>query len=59
MIVQGRYVLLCPPTASHALAERRPEAELRLVEAAGHALSEPDVGKAVLAAIEDFKKRLS
>jgi len=59
VIVQGRYDLLCPPAASHALAERWPEAELRLVEAAGHALAETEVAKAVLAAIEDFKKRLS
>ena len=58
VIVQGRYDLLCPPAASYALAERWPRAELRLVEAAGHALSEPEVAKAVLAAIEDFKKPL-
>ncbi len=59
VIVQGRYDLLCPPAASHALAERWPEAELRLIEAAGHALSEPEVAKAVLAAIEEFKTRLA
>jgi proline iminopeptidase len=59
VIVQGRFDLLCPPAAGHALAERWPDAELRIVEAAGHALSEPGIGKAVLAAIEDFKKRFS
>ena len=33
------------------------EAELRLVEGAGHSLSEPGIGEAVLQAIEDMKQR--
>ena len=58
VMVQGRYDLLCPPATSRALAARWSEAKLRVVEGAGHALSEPGVGEAVLQAIEEFKDRL-
>ncbi len=58
VMVQGRYDLLCPPATSRALAARWPDAELRIVEGAGHALSEPGVGEAVLQAVEEFKERL-
>ena len=58
VIVQGRHDLLCPPATSWGLAARWPEAELRVVEGAGHSLSEPGVGEAVLEAIEGFKERL-
>ncbi len=36
LIVQGRYDLLCPPATSHALAAVWREAEIRIVEGAGH-----------------------
>ena len=36
IIVQGRYDLLCPPATSHALAARWPDAEIRIIEGAGH-----------------------
>ena len=49
--------MLCPPATSRALADRWSNAELRLVEGAGHSLSEPGVGEAVLQAIEDMKQR--
>ena len=53
VIVQGRYDLLCPPTTSHALAARWPNAELRIVERAGHTLYDPGVRNAVMKAIAD------
>ena len=59
VIVQGRYDLLCPPAASRALAERWPDAELRVVEAAGHALGETAIGEAVFEALEEFKEALA
>ncbi len=58
IIVQGRYDMLCPPSTSRALADRWTDAELRLVEGAGHSLSEPGIGEAVLKAIEEMKQRL-
>ena len=42
-IVQGRYDMICPPQAAWNLAERWPNAELKMVRQAGHALSEPGI----------------
>jgi proline iminopeptidase len=40
-IVQGRYDVVCPARTAYDLHRAWPEAELRLVEGAGHAFSEP------------------
>ena len=42
-IVQGRYDMICPPKAAWKLSERWPNADLKIVQQAGHALSEPDI----------------
>lgn len=54
IIVQGRYDLLCPPKTSHALAAAWREAEIRIVDAAGHSLYDPGVRNAVMRAIADM-----
>ena len=54
IIVQGRYDLLCPPSTSHALLAVWPEAELRIVETAGHSLYDPGITDAVTTAIADL-----
>jgi proline iminopeptidase len=59
IIVQGRYDLLCPPSTSHALAARWPEAEIRFVEGAGHTLYDPGVRDAVMRAIADIASKIS
>jgi proline iminopeptidase len=46
-LVQGRYDLLCPPRAAHALASHWPEAQVIEVEAAGHALEDAPIRSAV------------
>lgn len=43
IVVQGRYDMICPPSAAWRLTELWPEAELRMVRNAGHALSEPGI----------------
>jgi proline iminopeptidase len=53
IIVQGRYDLLCPPATSYALAARWTQAEVRIVEGAGHTLYDPGVRDAVMRAIAD------
>jgi proline iminopeptidase len=58
-IVQGRYDLLCPPATSHALAARWPDAELRIMEGAGHTLYDPGVRNAVMKAIADVATRIT
>ncbi|MEX0368849.1 MAG: prolyl aminopeptidase [Ruegeria sp.] len=42
-VVQGRYDMICPPSSAWALCERWPNAELKMVRHAGHALSEPGI----------------
>ena len=42
-IVQGRYDMICPPGKAYDLAQRWPGADLRMVDGAGHALSEPGI----------------
>jgi proline iminopeptidase len=54
IIVQGRYDFLCPPSTSHALAAVWPNAEIRIVEGAGHSLYDPGVRDAVMKAIADL-----
>ena len=59
IIVQGRYDLLCPPATSQALAARWPEAEIQIVEGAGHTLYDPGVRNAVMKAISDVASRVA
>ncbi|MGC1427491.1 MAG: prolyl aminopeptidase [Albidovulum sp.] len=42
-IVQGRYDMICPPASAWMLAQNWPRAELKMIPAAGHALSEPGI----------------
>jgi proline iminopeptidase len=59
IIVQGRYDLLCPPATSRALAAVWRDAEIRVVEGAGHTLYDPEVRDAVMRAIADIASRIS
>jgi proline iminopeptidase len=55
VIVQGRYDMVCPPTSAFQLAEGWERAELRLVAAAGHALSEPGITAELIDATNKFR----
>jgi proline iminopeptidase len=50
-IIQGRYDLLCPPQNADALSRAWPDAQLTIIDNAGHAMSEPGVMEAMRAAI--------
>ena len=54
IIIQGRYDLLCPPATSFALAAAWPQAQIRIVEGAGHAMTEPGVTEAMIAALGEL-----
>ncbi|WP_315833716.1 prolyl aminopeptidase [Bradyrhizobium prioriisuperbiae] len=54
IIVQGRYDLLCPPSTAHAMVKAWPDAELRIIESAGHSLYDPGITDAVTTAIADL-----
>lgn len=58
-IVQGRYDLLCPPTNSAALADAWPDAEVTMVESAGHSMREPGIMEAMIKALEAVAARAS
>ncbi len=59
VIVQGRFDMVCPMRSAVALSKRLPQAELVVVEAAGHASSEPGVTAALRAATNKMSAVLS
>ena len=54
VIVQGRYDVVCPPTTAWDLAERWPEADLRIVQDAGHSAYEPGNTHELVSATDAF-----
>ncbi|MDY6991125.1 MAG: prolyl aminopeptidase [Pseudomonadota bacterium] len=59
VIVQGRYDVICPPISAWELHQAWPESELIMVADAGHALSEPGIQAALLAATAQFAHKLN
>ncbi len=55
VIVQGRYDVICPPHTAQKLARRWPAGELQIIDDAGHALSEPGIADALIAATDRFR----
>lgn len=51
VIVQGRYDMICPPRMAYQLSMRWPKGELRIVDHAGHALSEPGISAELVRAM--------
>ena len=56
VIVQGRYDVICPPSTATGIAAKWPEAELVLIDDAGHALSEPGITSALIEATDRFAR---
>lgn len=54
VIVQGRYDMICPPATAVGLARAWPGVALRIVDDAGHALSEPGITAELLRATDRF-----
>ena len=54
-IVQGRYDMICPPTAAGRLARVWPKARYDLIPDAGHSALEPGIAATLVAATERFK----
>ena len=42
-IIHGRYDMPCPLHYAHSLAQNWPDAELHIIEGAGHAYNEPGI----------------
>jgi proline iminopeptidase len=54
-IAQGRYDVVCPAESAWALHRAWPEANLHIVDDAGHASSEKGIASALVSATEKFK----
>lgn len=54
VIVQGRYDMATPPKTAWELHRAWPEADFKMVEAAGHAFNEPGILTQLLAATDRF-----
>ncbi|MGH1576068.1 prolyl aminopeptidase [Planktotalea sp.] len=57
VIVQGRYDMICPPRSAFEVAQACPNAELRMVRDAGHALSEPGISAELVGAMDEIAQR--
>lgn len=54
IIVQGRYDIVCPPTTALELANRWPEASLRMCPFAGHSAFEEEISHELIKATNEF-----
>ena len=57
-IIQGRYDLICPPESAYNLAKSWERAKLRLINFAGHAISEPEISNALILATDKLIQRI-
>ncbi len=55
-IVQGRYDMICPPKAAWDLKKLWPAAQLKLIDKAGHALSEPGISAELVREMDRIAK---
>ncbi len=56
IVVQGRYDMICPPSAAWEITAKWPLGELRMVRNAGHALSEPGISAELVRAMDQIGK---
>lgn len=54
-IIHGRYDVVCPVENAWDLKKALPEAQLHIIQDAGHAAKEPGIESALIAATERFK----
>lgn len=54
-IVQGRYDMICPPHTAQALHAAWPGSKLKMIAAAGHALSEPGITAELVAVMDGLR----
>jgi proline iminopeptidase len=55
VIVQGRYDMICPPISAYRLADGWAKADLKIVNASGHALSEPAITAELVRTMDDLR----
>ena len=57
-IIQGRYDAICPIESAYDLADSWPNANLRIIEAAGHSSIEKPIQNALIETTEEIKKTI-
>ncbi|HTC27850.1 alpha/beta hydrolase, partial [Dyella sp.] len=57
VIVQGRYDVVCPMRSAWDLHRAWPEADLRVVQDAGHSAFEPGIARELIEATDRFARR--
>ena len=57
-IIQGRYDAICPIKSAYDLADAWPNANLRIIEAAGHSSLEKPIQNALIESTEEIKKTI-
>ena len=56
-IIHGRYDVICPPDQAFALHQAWPQADLQIIEDAGHAATEPGTVDALIRATQSMYER--
>jgi len=56
-IIQGRYDFVCPPSSAYRLVKSWEKAELKIVNHAGHAMSEPGISKELIRSTNNLRDR--
>jgi proline iminopeptidase len=54
-IIQGQFDMICPPVSAYKLASGWDKAKLQIIPMAGHALSEPGISEALVAAMDALR----
>lgn len=54
VIIQGRYDVVCPPESAWELKKAWPEAKLKIIQDAGHSVSEPGISRALIRETDAF-----
>lgn len=55
ILINGRYDVICPPKTAYRLHRALPKSQLWIIEAAGHAGSEPGIQAAIVRAVKTFE----
>lgn len=55
IIIQGRYDMICPPAAAYRLHKAWSGSDLRMIDKAGHALSEPGISAELVRTMDQLR----
>ncbi|MEK9859992.1 MAG: prolyl aminopeptidase [Alphaproteobacteria bacterium] len=59
IIIQGRHDVICPPISASNLAKAWPNADLRLVDDAGHSALEPGILRGLMSALRQMPQLIT